>query len=60
MVPTRGTPYCIAKVGMDAYLAAFAIAAAAPLVTLDQDFQAYGKAGLKLVVLQAPGPPANW
>jgi predicted nucleic acid-binding protein len=37
------------KVWMDAYLAAFAIRAEIPLLTLDQDFLAYRAQGLQFV-----------
>jgi toxin-antitoxin system PIN domain toxin len=36
------------KLWMDAYLAAFAISAALPLLTLDRDFEAFRSAGLRL------------
>lgn len=40
------------KVWMDAYLAAFAIAGALRLVTLDHDFKTYVTRGLDLVLLE--------
>jgi uncharacterized protein len=40
------------KVWMDAYLAAFAITGGLRFVTLDQDFEAYEKHGLQLVLLK--------
>jgi toxin-antitoxin system PIN domain toxin len=39
------------KVWMDAYLAAFAIAADLTMVTLDRDFKVYEKQGLQLTLL---------
>ncbi len=39
------------KVWMDAYLAAFAICAAIPLITFDRDFKKYRSDGLNLVLL---------
>jgi toxin-antitoxin system PIN domain toxin len=41
------------KLWMDAYLAAFAISAALPLLTLDRDFEAFTSAGLCLERLDA-------
>ena len=41
------------KLWMDAYLAAFAISAALPLLTLDRDFEAFRSAGLRLERLDA-------
>ena len=40
---------------MDAYLAAFAIAAGLPLISLDKDFRQFERQGLVLQVLQADG-----
>lgn len=40
---------------MDAYLAAFAIAAGLPLISLDQDFRQFEQQGLVLQLLQADG-----
>lgn len=42
------------KVGLDAYLAAFAIAGDLDFVTLDRDFQAYETRGLRLRLLAPP------
>jgi toxin-antitoxin system PIN domain toxin len=42
---------------MDAYLAAFAIAAGLPLISLDQDFRQFEPEGLTLQLLQADGRP---
>lgn len=39
---------------MDAYLAAFAISAALPLLSLDRDFEAFRSAGLCLERLDCP------
>jgi toxin-antitoxin system PIN domain toxin len=41
-------PRASPKIWMDAYLAAFAIAGNVPIVTLDRDFKAFEKEGLKL------------
>jgi predicted nucleic acid-binding protein len=40
------------KVWMDAYLAAFAITGGMTMVSLDQDFASFKKAGLELVLLE--------
>ncbi len=40
---------------MDAYLAAFAIAAGLPLISLDQDFRQFEREGLTFQLLQADG-----
>ena len=40
---------------MDAYLAAFAITASLPLISLDQDFRQFEPEGLTLQLLQADG-----
>ena len=42
---------------MDAYLAAFAIAAGLSLISLDQDFRQFEPEGLTLQLLQAAGRP---
>lgn len=42
---------------MDAYLAAFAISAGLPLISLDQDFRQFEPGGLTLRLLQADGHP---
>lgn len=47
----RPTPS--SKVWMDAYLAAFALQGAMPIVTLDRDFKVYQERGLKLTLLEA-------
>jgi predicted nucleic acid-binding protein len=44
---------------MDAYLAAFAIAAGLPLISLDQDFRQFEQQGLVLQLLQADGRPED-
>jgi uncharacterized protein len=47
-------PTASPKVWMDAYLAAFSIAAGLTLVTLDRDFQAYESHGLRWQLLTLP------
>ena len=47
------SPLASPNVWMDAYLAAFAIATNAEMVTLDQDFKTYEPHGLKLHLLTA-------
>ena len=44
-------PTAAPRTWMDAYLAAFAIAGGIQLITLDQGFSAFEKAGLRLFVL---------
>ncbi|MEB3305707.1 MAG: TA system VapC family ribonuclease toxin [Cyanobacteriota bacterium] len=44
---------------MDAYLAAFAITASLPLISLDQDFRQFEPEGLTLQLLQVDGQPAD-
>jgi len=44
---------------MDAYLAAFAITAGLPLISLDQDFRQFEPEGLTLQLLQADGHPED-
>jgi predicted nucleic acid-binding protein len=44
---------------MDAYLAAFAIAAGLPLISLDQDFRQFEPEGLTFQLLQADGGPED-
>ncbi|MFI0401670.1 MAG: TA system VapC family ribonuclease toxin [Cyanobium sp.] len=44
---------------MDAYLAAFAITAGLPLISLDQDFRQFVPAGLTLHLLQGDGHPKD-
>ncbi len=46
-----GLPTASPKRWMDAYLAAFAIAAGMRLVTLDKDFQSFTSSGLDLLLL---------
>jgi toxin-antitoxin system PIN domain toxin len=47
-------PRASPNVWMDAYLAAFAIALGAEMVTFDSGFTAYQQRGLKLVLLETP------
>lgn len=44
---------------MDAYLAAFAITAGLPLISLDQDFHLFEREGLTLKLLQSDGRPED-
>lgn len=48
-----GRPNAAPKAWMDAYLAAFAIAADRKFITLDRDFAAFESAGLSLLLLHA-------
>lgn len=48
-----GRPSAAPKAWMDAYLAAFAIAAGKKLITLDRDFAAFESAGLSVLILHS-------
>ncbi len=52
LAPAAG-PRASPNVWMDAYLAAFAIALAAEMVSYDHGFTAYQKRGLNLVILES-------
>ena len=48
------TPQAAPKIWMDAYLATFAIALGAEMVTFDHGLMAYQSRGLNLLVLESP------